>query len=98
MAPVSRGHFYCLLGMTAGMTWAGPIEFSTGEIIAILLVLALASLVLPVLAGVVAVVLYRRRTPEVERTGRAATLEFLKWGAITFVSQFVIGWAVSGIA
>ena len=77
---------------------AGPIEFSTGEIVVILLALVLGSLVLPVLAGVVAVVAYRRRTPETERVGRAATLEFLKWGAITFVTQFVVGWLISGIA
>lgn len=69
---------------------AGPIEFSTGELVFILVLVFALLLVLPVAAGTVAVVLYRRRTPEAERTGRGAVLEFLKWAAIAFVAQFVI--------
>ena len=88
-------------GMTGALVYAplaGPIEFSTGEVILILLVLTAFSLVVPALAGVAAVLVYRRRTPQADRTGRAARLEFLKWAAIAFVAQFVAGWAIGGIA
>ena len=78
------------------MLWAGPIEFSTGEIIVILLALAAIALALPALAGVVAVVLYRRNTPEGERTGRQATIIFFRTAALALVAQIaiaaVIGW------
>ena len=64
------------------MWWAGPIEFSTGEIIMILLVLAALALALPTLAGIIAVVLYRRNTPEPQRTRREATIVFFRTAAL----------------
>ena len=76
------------------MSWAGPIEFSTGEIIAILLVMVAMALALPAAAGIVAVVLYRRRTPPEERTRREATLIFFRTLALALVAQVAIGFVV----
>ena len=76
------------------MTWAGPIEFSTGEIIAILLVMVAMALAIPAGAGVVAVVLYRRRTPPEERTRREATLIFFRTLALALVAQVAIGFVI----
>lgn len=79
------------------MFLAGPIEFSTGEIIAILLVMAAMALALPVLAGIVAVVLYRRRTPEPQRTRGEATRVFLRTSALALLAQVVIGAVIGWI-
>lgn len=73
------------------MLWAGPIEFSTGEIIAILLVMVAMALALPALGGLLAVILYRRRTPEAQRTRREATILFFRTAAIVLVAQVAIG-------
>jgi uncharacterized membrane protein len=73
------------------MLWAGPIEFSTGEIIAILLVMAAVALVLPALGGLLAVLLYRRNTPAPQRTRREATVLFFRTGAIVLLGQVVVG-------
>ena len=77
------------------MTWAGPIEFSTGEIVVILLSLVAMALALPALGGVVAVVLYRRRTPPEERSRREGFVIFFRALALVLLAQvgvaFVIG-------
>ena len=73
------------------MLLAGPIEFSTGEIIAILLVMAAMALAFPVLGGALAVFLYRRNTPPEQRTQRQATILFFRTFAIVLVGQIALG-------
>ena len=79
------------------MYWAGPIEFSTGEIIAILLAMVAMALALPVLGGVLAVVLYRRNTPQPERSRREAWIRFFRVAALLVLGQVVIGAIIGGI-
>ena len=79
------------------MQWAGPIEFSTGEVIVILLVLAAMALALPVLAGVIAVLVYRRNTPEGVRSRREATIVFFRAAALALLAQVLIGAVIGGI-
>ncbi len=77
---------------------AGPIEFSTGEIVLLLVILVALVLALPVLAGIIGVVLYRRRTAVAGWTPRDAVLQFVKWAAIIFVVQFAVAWAIQGLS
>lgn len=76
------------------MLWAGPIEFSTGEIIAVLFILVAMALALPAAAGIVAVLLYRHRTAPEDRTRRAAMLIFFRALALALVAQVVIGFVI----
>jgi amino acid transporter len=80
------------------MLLAGPIEFSTTDIILILLVLAASALALPVAIGAVAVILYRRRTPADERDPRAMRLTFFKAAAAGLLAQVVLGALVGWIS
>ncbi len=70
---------------------AGPIEISTTEIILALVILAAIALALPVAAGGVAVILYRRKTPPEGRNRREATILFFKVFAVALVGEVVIG-------
>ncbi len=76
---------------------SGPIEFSTGEIIAILLALAAMALALPVLTGVIAVLVYRRNKPEAERTRRETWILFFRTAALALLAQVLIGAGIGGI-
>lgn len=78
------------------MGWAGPIEISTTEVILALVILTLMALAVPLLAGVVAVVLYRRRTPEAERTRRTATITFFQAAALALLAQIVLAAIIGG--
>ncbi|HJR45137.1 MAG TPA: hypothetical protein VJ927_05985 [Actinomycetota bacterium] len=80
------------------MLWAGPIEFSTGEVIAILLILAAMALAIPVAAGAIAVIVYRRRTPPRSATGRQATIVFFKFFALALALQVAIGFVIGLIS
>lgn len=73
------------------MLLSGPIEISTTEIILALILLTLMALALPVLAGVIAVVLYRRDTAQAERTRRQATIVFFRTAALALAAQILIG-------
>ena len=79
------------------MLLAGPIEFSTGEIILIFVALAAMALALPVLAGGLAVFLYRRNTPAPNRSRRHAWILFFRVAALALLGQVVIGAIVGGI-
>jgi amino acid transporter len=79
------------------MVWAGPIEISTGELILVFLVLAAMALAIPALAGVIAVVVYRRDTPENERSRRQATITFFRTAALALLAQVVLSAVVGGI-
>ncbi len=82
--------------MDVAFDLAGEIELSTGEIILIFATLAAMALALPLAAGGVAVVLYRRRTLWHRRSRRDATILFFKVFAVTLVAQIaivaLIGW------
>ena len=67
------------------MLWAGPIEFSTGEVILILLALVGIVLALPAAAGLVAVILYRRKTLPEARSRRDMVVLFFKTLALALL-------------
>ncbi len=79
------------------MLWAGPIEISTTMVVVILLVLVAMALALPVLTGVIAVLVYRRNTPEAQRTRREAWIRFFRAAALAMLVQVLIGAAIGGI-
>ena len=78
------------------MLWAGPIEFSAIDILFILIWAVLFALALPMMAGVVAVLVYRRKTPEADRSRRAAWILFFKVTALALLAQVLAG-AVIGV-
>ena len=80
------------------MVWAGPIEFSTGEIIAVLLILAAMALAIPVATGAIAVILYQRRTAEEARSRREATVTFFKFFALALLAQVAVGFVMGLIS
>jgi len=55
------------------------------------------ALAIPVLAGVIALVVYRRNTPETERTRREGTITFFRIAALALLAQVVLGAVVGGI-
>jgi hypothetical protein len=78
------------------MKWelAGPVEFSTGELLILLLAAALMLFALPLIGGTIAYVLYRRRA-RVDSTaprplGRAAIVF-----VAVFVAQVLLMWIMS---
>lgn len=79
------------------MVWTEPVEFSTGDIILLLLALAAMALALPVLTGVIAVLVYRRHTPETERSRRRAWILFFRFVALGLLAQVLIGAVIGGI-
>lgn len=79
------------------MLLTGPIEISTTDIILALILLTLMALAVPVLAGVIAVVLYRRGIPEAERSRRQATIVFFRTAALALVVQILIGLLIGWI-
>ena len=77
---------------------AGPLEFSTGDIIVGLVILLAAALALPLLLGTIALMLYRRRTPAQERNRRAARITFFKAFALGLLAQLLLGSMIGGIS
>ncbi|MDP9067268.1 MAG: hypothetical protein M3N53_02830 [Actinomycetota bacterium] len=77
---------------------AGPIEISMTEIILALVILTAMALAVPVAAGAVAVILYRRRTPVEQRNRRDSTLLFFKVFSLALVAQAVLGVVIGWIS
>ena len=80
------------------MSWAGPVEFSTADIIVILLSLVAMALALPVVGGIVAVVLYRRATSAEERSRRETLVTFFRGFALVLLAQVVVAFAIGLIS
>lgn len=79
------------------MSWAGPIEFSTADIVVILLSLVAMALALPALGGIVAVMLYRRRIPPDQRSRRETYLTFFRALALVLVVQVAVAFVIGVI-
>jgi amino acid transporter len=74
------------------MWLAGPVEFSTGDLLILLVAVALTFLAVPFLAGTIAFIVYRRRTPLEERERRAGIKVFALWTALAFLVQIAVLW------
>jgi hypothetical protein len=73
---------------------AGPVEFSTGDIIILVLAGALMLSALPLIGAAIAYVLYRRRArvdPQTPRPLGRATTVFIA----VFVAQLLVTWILS---
>ena len=57
-----------------------------------LLVFLAAVLFVPTVAGIIGVYRYRQRTPESERSGKEATLVFLRWAGAVALIGLAIGY------
>ena len=71
---------------------AGPIEFSTGEIILLLVMFTAAVLFVPTVAGIIGVYRYRKRTPEDLRSRKEAALVFLRWAGTVALLGVALGY------
>jgi hypothetical protein len=79
---------------------AGPVEFSTGDLVVLVLAVALSFLAIPMLGGAIATFVYRRNTPPEERERRGGLKTFALWTALLFLVQILVlavwGWLSGG--
>ena len=76
---------------------AGPVEFSVGDILLMLVMVTAALLFIPTVAGFIGVYRYRRRTPEAQRSGKEVAFVFLRWAgaaallgiAVAYLNEFL---------
>ncbi|MEA2433822.1 MAG: hypothetical protein QOG54_1279 [Actinomycetota bacterium] len=78
------------------MPTAGPVEFSTGDLVILVAAVALSFLAVPLIVGAIAAILYTRRTPPEQREKRGRLKMFMLWTSLAFLVQIAVlalwGW------
>jgi len=77
--------------------WAGPVEFTTGQAVILILIFAAYFLLPPALGALIAYQRYRRITPPESRTAGGAWLAALVGAAIGVAIVIVGGWLLQAI-
>jgi len=77
--------------------WAGPVEFSTGQVVVLLLILAAYYLLPPLIGAFIGYQRYRRTTPQEAQTSGGAWRAAGLGAAIGIVVVVVGGWLVQAI-
>ena len=78
--------------------FAGPIEFSGPQVALILLLAFALVMIIPLTAGTIASVVYRRKTPEAERENYGTLKVFILWTALGFLGQIAVGYIIATVS